>query len=101
MRGDRHSLRAPGDRRVDLLDVTKVLVFGVVTALRDHLALRRVVEIGERCVVQLEVRAAELAEASYFVGVSRAEVVPKLVDGAIHAGVDGGRSAPVMHHAGG
>ena len=47
MRGDGHALGTSGDRRVDLLDVTQVLVIGVITALGDHLALGGVVEIGE------------------------------------------------------
>ena len=52
-----------GDRGVDRADVLLVLVLGVAALLGDHRALLRVVEVGEAGVVELEVGAAELAEA--------------------------------------
>ena len=99
MRGDRHTFGPSRDRRVDLLDVAQVLVIGVIAAFRDHLTLRRVVEIGEGRVVELEVRATELAETADLFCVGRAEVTPKLIDVVVHVGVDGRGAASIVDHA--
>ena len=52
-----------GERLVDVADVLDVLPLGVAADRGDVLALVRVVHVREARVVELEVRAAELAEA--------------------------------------
>ena len=53
---------------------------------RDVLALRRVVEVGEARVVELEVRAAELAEAAHLLAVGGGQVGPERVEVRVDAG---------------
>ena len=59
---DRHALGAAGERLVDVADVALVQVLGVAALIGDHARAARIVEVGEARVVELQVRAAELAE---------------------------------------
>jgi hypothetical protein len=60
------------DRVVDLLDVAQVHVLGVLAAPGDLGALGRVVQVGQRGVVELQVGAAQLAQPLHLVGVRAA-----------------------------
>ena len=62
--GQRHVLRAVGDRLVDLLDVAQVQVLAVLAALVDLLALAGVVEVGEARVVHLQVACSRARAAA-------------------------------------
>ncbi len=86
-------------RLVETADVELVLVVGIAADLDHVLALRRIVEVGEARVVQLQVGAAELAEARDLLAVGRREVVPEHVEVGIDRLVDGGTAAAVVHHA--
>src|SRR5215467_1002726 len=55
VRGDREPRGLGRERGVDLADVAQVLVLGVLAAPGDLRALRRVVEVGQAGVVELEV----------------------------------------------
>lgn len=79
----------PASGVVHLIDVAEVLVICVVAPLREHLALRRVVQVGEAAVVELQVGTAELAEPADLLGVCGAQVRPELLD----VEVDGGSIA--------
>src|SRR6185437_8321481 len=89
-----------GQRGIDEADISEVLALAAAAQLRNVVALRRVVEIGEAGVVELQVAAAELAECRYLVGIDAAEVVPEGVELGIDLVVDRGTAAAVMHHAG-
>ena len=54
-----------------------MLVFAITAERRDQLSLPRVVEVREAGVVELEVRAAEVAEPSHLLGICGGEVVPE------------------------
>jgi hypothetical protein len=77
VRGDGQPGRAPGEGRVDLLDVAQVLVLGVVAALGQLLPLGRVVEVGQAGVVQLQVLAAEPGQRRDLGGIGGREVGPE------------------------
>src|SRR6266498_2015186 len=70
--GDGHALRPARQRGVDLADVAQVQVLGVVAALGHQPAL---------------------------LGVGAAEVAPELLHVEVHARVDRGGTAAVVHHA--
>ena len=58
-------------------DVVLVQVRRVAADRLDVLALRRVVDVGEAGVVELQVAAAELVDALDLLGVGGGEVVPE------------------------
>ena len=60
-----------GERLVDVVDVLDVLPLGVAADRGDVLALVRVVHVREARVVELEVRAAELAEPAHLLASTR------------------------------
>jgi hypothetical protein len=62
-------------------------------------ALLRVVEIRERRVVELQVGAAELAQARHLLRVRVRQVVPERVELGIHVDADRGAAAAVVQHA--
>ena len=62
-----------------------MLVGGIAADLGDVLALLRIVEVGEARVVQLEVGAAEAAEARDLVAVGGGEIGPERVEIGITA----------------
>ena len=65
----------------------------------DVVALRRVVQVGEAGVVELEVSAAQFAERRDLIGVDAFEVRPEGLDVRVHGCVDGGTAAAIVHHA--
>jgi hypothetical protein len=85
-------------RPVDLLDVAQVQVLGVVAALGDHRPLRRVVEVGKAGVVELEVGAAQLADAPDLLGVGVAQVAPELLQVGVDVAVDRRLAAAIVDH---
>ena len=70
----------PCERLVDVVDVLDVLALGVAADRRDVVALVRVVHVREARVVELEVRAAELAEPAHLLAVGGGQVGPELVE---------------------
>ena len=76
-----------------------MLVVAVTAQLRDVLALRRVVEVGEARVVELQVAAAELAEASDLLAIGGREIGPELIEVGVDRLVDGRTAPAVVHHA--
>src|SRR6266705_912024 len=97
--GDGHAIRPARQRGVDLADVAQVQVLGVVAALGHHPALLGVVEVRQAGVVELEVGAAQLGDPPDLLGVGAAEVAPELLHVGVHARVDRGGTAAVVHHA--
>src|SRR5215472_901583 len=97
--GDRHIGGPAGQRAVDVLDVALMLVLGVPADLRDVLALRRVVHVGQAGVVELQVAAAEVVQPPGLLGVGRDQVGPEPVHVRVDRLVDGAATAPVVHHA--
>src|SRR6185437_9721224 len=90
--------RLARQRVVDLLDVAQVEMLGVVTAFGELGALGRVVQVGQRGVVELQVGAAQRVQPGYLVGVGGGQVVPELVRVGVDLLVDGGRAAAVVDH---
>ena len=80
-------------------DVGDVLAVGIAADRGDVLALMRVVQVGEARVVELEVAAAELAEAPYLFPISSGQVGPEGVEIRIDRLVDRGAAAAVVDHA--
>jgi len=78
-------------------DVFLVLMLGVPAHFCDMRALPRVVQVGERRVIDLQVGATELAQAVHLVAVGRLEVAPEATDVGIYRLIDG---RPVMQHVG-
>ena len=76
-----------------------MLVLGVAPLRREHRALRRIVQVRQRRVVQLQVGAAERGDRVHLLVVGRGQVVPELVLVRIDRLVDRGRAAAVVHHA--
>jgi hypothetical protein len=99
VRRDGHAVRAALEGAVERRDVALVLALRVAADGGDELALGWVVEVGQAGVVELQVRAAELAEAADLLGVGRAEVVPERVEVGVDRGVDPCPPGPVVHHA--
>jgi hypothetical protein len=85
-------------RPVDLLDVAQMQVLGVVATPGDHRPLRRVVEVGEAGVVELEVGAAQLADAPDLLGVGVAQVAPELLQVGVDVAVDRRLAAAIVDH---
>src|SRR6185369_5293458 len=98
VRGDGHVRGLAGDRVVDLLDVPQVHVLGVLAASGDLGALGRVVQVGQRGVVELQVGAAQLVQPLDLVGVGGGQVRPELLHFRVHRLVDRGGAAAVVHH---
>ena len=73
-------------------------MLGVLAAPADLGALRRVVEVGQRGVVELQVGAAESAQAGDLVGVGGGQVGPELLDVGVDRRVEHGGAAAVVHH---
>ena len=69
-----HALGPAGERLVHVADVLDVLALGVAADRGGVRPLRRVVEVGEARVVELEVGAAELAEPPHLLAVGGGEV---------------------------
>ena len=99
MGGDRHAGRLGGHRRVDLADVAQVLVFSVVATGSQQGPLTGIVQVGETGVVELEISATQVRQGGHLVCIGSAQVVPELLDVGVDTRVDGGRAAPVVHHA--
>ena len=66
--------------------------------LGDLRALRRVVEVGQAGVVELQVLAAQLAQPPDLLGVGRGQVSPERLEVRVDLGIEHGRPAPVVHH---
>ena len=98
MSGDRQALRPAGERRVDLPDVALVLVLGVAALRRELGALRRVVEVGQAGVVELQVGAAERRDAVDLRRVRRRQPLPERVLVRVDGRVDRGGAAAVVDH---
>ena len=88
----------PAIALVDLPDVAQVQVLGVLAALGDLGSLRRVVEVGQAGVVQLQVGAAELGDPPHLLRVRGGEVGPELLHVRVDVPVDRRRTAAVVHH---
>ena len=73
-------------------------MLGVVAALGDLRPLGRVVQVGQAGVVELQVLAAQLAEAPHLVGVGGRQVGPELLGVRVHLRVDRGQAAAVVDH---
>ena len=99
VRRDVHARRPVAQGGVDVADVGLVLVLRVAALRGDHRPLRGVVEVGEAGVVELQVGAAELAEAAYLLGVGVGQVGPERVEVGVDRRVDRGPAAAVVHHA--
>src|SRR5215217_6082853 len=96
MRGDAHLGRPPGERLVDMANVLDVLALVVAADRRDVVALMRVVDVREARVVELDVRAAEVAEPPHLFFVRGDEVRPERVQLRIYVLVDRSLAAAVM-----
>src|SRR5262249_15535698 len=78
--------------------IAQVQVLGVLATLGDLRALRRVVEVRQAGVVELEVGAAQGGQPRHLVGVGRGQVSPELLDVRVDGRVDrGGAAAGVGH----
>src|SRR5215469_1142522 len=95
---DRHLCGLGGERVVDLPDVAQVQVVGVLTARGDLGPLRRVVQVGQAGVVELQVGAAQGGQPGDFVGVGGGQVAPELLDVRVDLGIDRGGPAAVVDH---
>ena len=82
-----------------MVDVLDVLTFGIATDGGDVLPLVRVVEVREARVVELEVRAAEVAETAHLLAIRLRQPGPKRVQVGIHVGIDRSPPAAVVDHA--
>ncbi len=76
-----------------------MLLVAIAAALGDIVALRRIVEIGEARIIQLQVGAPKLAQRLDLIGVDLLQVVPEQAHLRIHGRIDDGGAAPVVHHA--
>ena len=94
-----HALGPVRERLVDVADVLDVLALGVAADRGDVLALVRVVHVREARVVELEIRAAELAEPPHLVPVRGRQVGPEPVQVGIDGRVDRRLAAAVVDHA--
>src|SRR5260370_40495554 len=99
MRAHGHAGGLLGERGVDEADIGQVLALARAAEPGDVVALRRVVEICQAGVVELEIAATELAQRRDLVGIDAAEIVPERGEVGIDLVVDGGAAAAVMHHA--
>ena len=91
--------RPVGERLVDVADVGLVLMLRVAADRAHVLALLRVVDVGEARVVELEIRAAELGDATHLLPVRSDEVGPELVEVGVERLVYRGSAAAVVDHA--
>ena len=66
----------------------------------DHFALRRIVQIRQADVVQLQIGAAQLGQFGDLLRVDLRQVVPELLDVGINRRIDRRAPAAVVHHAG-
>ena len=98
MRADGHAGRLAGERLVDQADVDQVLVLAVPADAVDVSALCRVVEIGEACVIKLQVGATQRREAGDLPLVYLGEVIPEGIDVGISGLIDHRPAAAVMQH---
>jgi hypothetical protein len=90
VRRHRKPARPVGERLVDVADVGLVLVLRVAADRAHVLAVLRVVDVGEARVVELEIRAAELGDATHLLPVCSDEVGPELVELGVERLVDRG-----------
>ncbi len=100
MRAHGHPGRLLRERRVDGVDVDEMLLVRIAADLRHVPALRRIVEIREAGIVQLQVGAPELPELLDFVRIRAGQIPPEIPHVRIHTGIDGRAPAAVVDHAG-
>ena len=81
MRCDGHPLRSPGKRLVDVPDGLDVLPLGVTADRGGVGALPGVLEVGQAHVIELQICAAELTEATHLVAKRRGDP-PTGIDGS-------------------
>ena len=74
MRGDPEIGGLVRQRTVDHLDVLLVQMLGVAADRHDVLALRRVVDVGEARVIELQVATAEVVDALSLLAVGGREI---------------------------
>ena len=89
-----------GQRLIERADVPDVRVLAVFAHLVHLLALRRIVQIRQADVVQLQIGAAQLREFGDLLRVDLRQIVPEFVDIGINRGIDGRAPAAIVHHAG-
>jgi hypothetical protein len=73
-------------------------MLGVLAALADLGPLRRVVQVSQAGVVELQVAAAQVTQPLDLVGVGQRQVTPELLEVRVDVGIEHGRPAPVVHH---
>ena len=74
-------------------------MLGVLAALGDLGALRRVVQVGQAGVVELQVACSPAsASRAHLIGVGGGQVGPELLHVRVDGRVDRGRAAPVVDH---
>ena len=85
-------------RRVDHAGIDVRLLLGIVAAVREHLALLGIAEIGKAHVVELQIGAARLAERGDGLAVGLAEIAVEIVHVPVDAGIDHLPPAAIMQH---
>ena len=73
-------------------------MLGVLAPPGDLGALRRIVQVSQRGVVELQVGAAQLAQPPHLVGVGGGQVRPEFLDVGVDLRIEHRRAAAVVHH---
>ena len=94
-----HALGATGERLVHVPDVLDVLALGIAADRGGVRPLGRVVQVREARVVELQVRAAELAEPPHLIAIGGGEVGPEGVEIGVDVFVERSAAAAPVHHA--
>ena len=100
MHGDREIGGTPGERAIDHAGIDAGLLGRIVAAIGEHLALRRIAEIGEAAIVELQIAAAGIVEAFDRLTIGETEIVIEILHPRIERLIDHLAAAAIVQHRG-